>query len=76
MKLYIKRLGNSVPIHVSTTPNGPWHIIPDGYLTMIATPAQIYEVNKLMDDMRKNPVVEVETSDETWDMIRKANGIG
>lgn len=72
MKLYIKRLGNSEPKNVSTTPNGPWYILPDGYLALIATPAQIYEVNKLVDDTRNNPVVEVDVEEELWNKIKKA----
>jgi len=75
MKLYIKRLGNAVPVSVSEKPDGPYHVIGGAYLTMIATPAQICEANKLMDDTRKNPVVEVDVSEEIWGKVKKANNI-
>ena len=75
MKLYLKRPGNSVPIHASTSPEGPWHVIGDGFLALIATPAQIYNVNRLEEDMRNNPVEEVEVSEEMWAKIKKAHNI-
>lgn len=75
MKLYIKRNRNAVPASVSTSPDGPWHVIGDGFLAMIATPAQIYNINRLEDDARNNPVEEVEVSEEMWQKIKKAHNI-
>lgn len=75
MKLYIKRNGNTVPVSVSTSPEGPWHVIGDGFLALIATPAQIYNVNRLVDDARNNPTEEVEVSEDMWEKIKKAHNI-
>jgi hypothetical protein len=75
MKLYIKRLGNAVPVSVAEKPDGPYHVIGGAYLAMIATPAQIYEANKLMDDTRKNPVVEIEVPEEMWTRVKSANNL-
>ena len=75
MKLYLKRLRNAIPVAVSKSKDGPYHVIGGVYLARIATPAQICNLNRVVDNERDNPVEEVEVSEDVWDMIRKANGI-